>query len=447
MSKAFLARLAGEVLNRPLLLEPTKAQILTSVLSHRIGLEALSVQEVVELAGPNASRFSGEPRIVGEGTYLYSVVDRKAVITIDGALVNRGAWLNAKSGLISYEGVRTLVHRAAAESEVDGILLDLNTPGGEAVGAFELANDIRKVSAEKPVVAHVNGLAASAGYALACGCKEIISIPSGICGSIGVVVVHVNEAEKDKQDGREFTFIHAGANKVDGHRHAPLSDAAKADFQASVDDFYQRFVSSVAEARDLDAEAVRGTEARTFTGDKAVELGLVDATGSFEEALERLSFHISSQSGGFQGNSNMSKPNGPLAQKDDAALTMTSEQVEALKASAYAEGMQAGESQERERTAGIMGLEEAKGRETLAMVAVEQGLTVDAAKAMLGAAAPQKAAEPQADADNAGPDQFSKHKRELEATTPDVQPDGGAVTETKGALLAAAAGKLFGGPK
>ncbi|KZL02273.1 MULTISPECIES: S49 family peptidase [unclassified Pseudovibrio] len=433
MSEAFLSHVAQEFLLTPLLVEPTKAQVLASVLGERVGLAAPSIEALKNDLGPQANRFFGTTGSEFQKSG-YEVVDRKAIITINGALVNRGAYLNANSGLVSYEGISALMRTAMVDDDVDGVLLDLNSPGGAAVGAFETAALIRELSKTKPVVAHVNHMAASAGYALACGCEEIISIPSGIIGSVGVVVLHINEAEKDKKDGREFTFIHAGASKVDGHSHAALSDAARADLQGDIDETYQTFVSTVANARGLSEEAVRGTEARTYSGEKAIELGLIDATGPFEEALERLSFHISSRSGGFQGNSKMSKPNGPLAQKDDAALTMTSEQVEALKASAYAEGVQAGEIQERERTAGIMGLEEAQGRAALAMVAVEQGLSVDAAKAML-AAAPQATTEPRTNTDNAGPDQFTQHKRGLEANTPDVQPDGGqSLEKPKGGL-------------
>ncbi|SDQ99595.1 S49 family peptidase [Pseudovibrio sp. Tun.PSC04-5.I4] len=443
MSSNLLARLAGDVLNRPLLLEPTKAQVLTSVLGGRIGLDAPSVEDLQKTIGPQADRFFGSTGSEYQKS-AYEVIDRKAVITISGALVNRGAYLNASSGLVSYEGIGALMRTAMVDDEVDGVLLDLNSPGGDAVGAFETTSLIRKLSEQKPIIAHVNGMAASAGYALACGCQEIISIPSGISGSIGVVVVHLNEADKDKMEGREFTFIHAGANKVDGHRHAPLSDAAKAGFQESVDDFYQRFVSSVADARGLNEDAVRGTEARTFTGDKAVELGLVDATGTFEEALECLSSHISSRSGISKGKMKMSKTGGPLAQSDDDARTLSTAELEALKTEAHAEGVKAGVEQERERGSAILALEEAKGRETMAMAAIQTGLSVEAAKAML-AVAPLALAPKTEEGTGAGPAQFAKHKQELEANTPDVQPGaGGSSEEDKGANLLAFAGQMYG---
>ena len=92
-------------------------------------------------------------------------------------LINRGAFIGSYSGETSYEGIKHQLARAGADSRVKSLILDLDTPGGEANGAFEAAQAVREVAARKPVIAIANGMAASAGYALASGATRIIAAP------------------------------------------------------------------------------------------------------------------------------------------------------------------------------------------------------------------------------------------------------------------------------
>ena len=113
-----------------------------------------------------------------------------AVITVTGTLINRGAWVGASSGETSYEGIKYQVAAATADPRARAIIIDIESPGGEAVGAFEAADVIRQAAKVKPVVAVVNGMMASAAYALGSAATKIVTTPTGLSGSIGVVMLH-----------------------------------------------------------------------------------------------------------------------------------------------------------------------------------------------------------------------------------------------------------------
>jgi capsid assembly protease len=288
---SILIRIAERVLNRPLMILPDKLALIASVLEGRIGIDATELKDLAQ-AGPDASRFSGSYLSEdGQRTKHYRVDKGVAMIPVLGSLVNRGAWLGARSGMTSYEGLGFQLAQATADSDVKTIILDIDSPGGEAVGAFEMADKVRAVAKSKPVVAVVNGMAASAAYAIASAASQIVATPSGVAGSIGVVLMHADYSVALHQKGIKPTLIHAGAHKVDGNPYEPLSDNVKFDLQAEVDSFYSLFVSSVAQGRKgrMTEKAIRSTEARTYIGQAALDAGLVDAIGSFETVLADLS--------------------------------------------------------------------------------------------------------------------------------------------------------------
>lgn len=313
-----LIHIADRVLNRPLLIAPEKAQVILSVLAGRIGIDVAE-----------ASRFEGADTVTDADGRMRSVPYRVAngvgIITITGSLVNRGAWIGANSGLTSYEGIGHQIRTAAADPAVHSVILDLHSPGGEAVGAFETAALVRNLAASKRTVAIVNGMAASAAYAIASGASEIVTTETGVSGSIGVVLLHADFSRQLDRDGVTPTLIHAGAHKVDGNPFEPLSDDVRDSLQAEVDSFYDAFLATVAKGRGnrLTAAAARKTEARTFIGKAAVDAGVTDRIGTFESVLAELS--RASPKGGRSPSqtrrSSMSEITGAPAAMDDAGIT------------------------------------------------------------------------------------------------------------------------------
>ena len=165
------------------------------------------------------------------------------------------------------------------------ILLDINSPGGEAIGMIEVAAAGRAAAAVKPVVALTNGICASAAYGIASGATMRASIPSGETGSVGTLMLHLDYSEALKDAGIKPTFIFAGAHKVDGNPFEPLSKDVTSDLQTECDKFYAQFVGAVAQGTGLSEDVIRGTEARMFTAPDALAIGLIDQIATFDETI------------------------------------------------------------------------------------------------------------------------------------------------------------------
>lgn len=355
---SFLVHLADRVLNRPLLITPEKAEVILAVLGSRIGVDT-----------PDMSRFVGESyERDADGrparSLPYKVTPQGVgIITITGSLVNRGAWVGASSGVTSYEGIKFQVQSAAADPNVRAIILDIQSPGGEAVGAFETAAVVREAASVKPVTAVVNGMAASAAYAIASGATEVVTTETGVSGSIGVVLVHADYSRMLANEGVKPTLIFAGAHKVDGNPFEPLSDTVRADLQAEVDAFYQGFLATVAKGRGkrMTAAMARKTEARTFVGEAAVAAGLADRLGSFESVfadLSRASRRASSPPKGKTMSENQGAPAAevagiPKADHDAAVASARSE--------GHAAGVTEGAKAATDRFVAVLGAEGIKG--------------------------------------------------------------------------------------
>jgi signal peptide peptidase SppA len=284
-----LHRLAALVYNTPLLITPAKAEVISGVLQAHIEarMSGMPIERKESERENRPSAFIGETLAneSGNGRTPYRVKDGKAIITIDGELVNRGEWVGADSGLVSYDGIRHQLAMATKDSRVKSIILDINSPGGEAIGAFDAAAAVRQAAAIKPVTAIANGMAASAAYGLASGATRRIITQDGIGGSIGVVMMHVDMSRALENRGVKPTLIFAGAHKVDGNPFEKLPESVREQMQTEVNHFYDMFVKTVAEGTKLDEQQIRDTEARIFIGQDAVDSGLFDAIATFEDVI------------------------------------------------------------------------------------------------------------------------------------------------------------------
>lgn len=275
-----LPHIATRILGTPLLIHGAKLDVILSAIGQRIGLD------VSALPAPQAAVRSNPAPQQTPGI---------AVIPIYGSLLKRAMPVEAASGLLAYGDIESMLDAAIADPAVSAILLDIDSPGGEVGGCFELAARIRQMSAIKPIWAVANDSAFSAAYALAASCNRVFVTQTGGAGSIGVIAVHVDQSGADAQAGLRYTPIYAGEHKADYSPHAPLSDPARAALQAEVDRLYGLFVEHVAAMRALSAEAVRSTQAALFFGPDAVSAGLADAVGDLPQALQQLSDFVSSQ--------------------------------------------------------------------------------------------------------------------------------------------------------
>jgi signal peptide peptidase SppA len=272
-----LPHLAARLYGVPLAIHRPKLDVILAVLGPRIGL--------ADLAAP--SGFTPPVRPAATQT------TKVAVIPIHGTLVRRTVGLEAESGLTSYAGLTAQLDAALASPDVAAILLDVDSPGGESGGVFDLADRIRAAAQTKPVWAVANDMAFSAAYALASAASKVFVSRTGGVGSIGVIAMHVDQSERDAQDGVRYTAVFAGDRKNDLNPHEPISSEAHAFLKGEVNRVYGLFVETVARNRGIEASVVRDTEAGLFFGQAAVAIGLADAIGTFDDALAQLCESVS----------------------------------------------------------------------------------------------------------------------------------------------------------
>jgi signal peptide peptidase SppA len=372
---------------------------------------------------------------------MMRTADGVAIIPVLDTLVNRGAWLDSRSGLTSYEGIAAQLRAAGQDPEVRSVLLDISSPGGEAAGMAGLTDLIRSIRQTKPVTAFVNDMAASAAYGLASAANEIVISPTSMVGSIGVVMLHADRSGELAAQGVKPTLIFAGSHKVDGNPFEPLSDAVRADLQASVDAHYRQFLDSVAHGRGakLTADMARATEARTFIGAEAIALGLADRIASFDEVLASLA----------QNPTPTPRPPGRTARK--GGISMSTEEMaaaaEAVPAAIPAapiapaqpvrlegqgapptirleEAIASARLEERARIRAIVNSEAAIGREKQAMMlATETALSIAEAEKILSASPKETRIEALAQRASTGPEFGSS--RDAERLNPTARAEEG----------------------
>lgn len=378
------ARVASRIFDQPLLIEQRKLNTILRVLSPRMGFATGDDDSAGEprpepmppamhaaaLSGTGAQRQDAGHYVAGD----------VAVIPVIGSLVQRGGYVGY-SGMTSYDAVERMLDAALADTNVRSIVLELDSPGGEVAGAFDLAEKIFQARGQKRIVAAVSELAASAGYLIASAASEITVPRTGYTGSIGVVTAHVDYSAQLEQQGVAVTFIYAGDKKIDGSPYAPLSNSALADITADIQSLYTLFVDTVARNRSLSAAQVRATQAGMYLGAAGIDAGLADHIGTFSDAFRAAAVSIPAArrliSKPSQQETTMSE------QQTSAAETQTPpvDHTAAL-STARADGASA----ERTRIESILGHADAQGREaTASHLAFKTELPADQAIALMQA--------------------------------------------------------------
>ncbi|MFZ4481686.1 MAG: S49 family peptidase [Rhodoferax sp.] len=291
-----LPHLACRVFGTPLLIARAKLDVILSVLLPRMALNpnlhAIGRDSPLDIAGTVQPGGIAIAASTIDLTALDAMRTGIAVIPILGSLVKRTVGLQVESGLTSYASIADQIDGAVADSSVSGIVLDIDSPGGEASGVFELSRRIRAAVQQKPIWAVANDAAFSAAYAIASSAERLFITETAGVGSIGVIALHVDQSARDATDGLRYTAITAGEHKNDFSPHEPLSIQAHASLQAEVDRLYAIFTDQVAQMRGIKPQAVRGTQAALFFGEDAVKAGLADGVLSLDAAVADMKNHL-----------------------------------------------------------------------------------------------------------------------------------------------------------
>lgn len=319
-----LPHLATRIFDTPLLIAPQKLEVILAALAPRLGIE------VPPVSGAAATeRAARKP---------YEVTpDGIAIIPVEGTLVHKTRGLDALSGLRSYVDIQQEIEDAATDPTIKGILLEIDSPGGEVAGAFDVADTVYTARATKPLFAVANNDAFSAAYLLASGAQRLyVSRTSGV-GSVGVIVSHLDMSGSDEKMGYRYTIVSAGARKADFNPHAPLSDEAKGILEGEIARTYGLLVNTVARNRGLPEAAIRGTEAGLFFGSDALNVKFADRVGTRQDALADLRTAIGPASLSTQTQGRTSMHEEPLAaERQDSAVELDAIRAEARR-QGYAE--------------------------------------------------------------------------------------------------------------
>jgi protease-4 len=214
---------------------------------------------------------------LGIADRLDRITDRRriAILPIRGVI----------GGAVRTDDLLRTLGAARRNPRIRAVLLEIDSPGGGATASEALHVAVKRVAAVKPVVAWIRGTGASGAYFLACGATRILSFPSAIVGSIGVISIRPIAVEALQRLGTRIAVTKTGKYKDLGAPWRDVTDEDAAKERELVDAIFRRFVSAVRAARALDDAAMaRVTTGEVWLGAQAVELKLVDGLSEHEDA-------------------------------------------------------------------------------------------------------------------------------------------------------------------
>ncbi len=221
--------------------------------------------------------------------------NKVSVIYVQGTMITGN--IPGGLGYATSEDISKSIQDAADDKNVKAIVLRVNSPGGSPAAAQEIVTEIKKAQEKKPVVVSMGDVAASAAYYISAPTDRIIANPDTMTGSIGVIWLFENRSAFYEEEGIEFYVAKSGDFKDMGGDWRGLTDAEKNYSDQVIQEVYQRFVEDVAQSRNMSQEDVKAlADGRVYTGTRAVELGLVDETGNFYDAID-----IAAALGGIEG--------------------------------------------------------------------------------------------------------------------------------------------------
>ena len=216
------------------------------------------------------------------------------VIDVEGQIV-AGESAPFGTGVAASETIVELIERAGDMSSIEAVVLRVNSPGGSVVASDEIYQALRNL--DKPVVVTMGEYGASGGYYISAGADFIYVTPYTLTGSIGVISQFFNAEELLDDLGVEVETITSGESKDFGNFAREMTEEERAYWEDLTTQIYEGFVAIVAEERGLPIDDVRAiADGRIILGQDAVELGLADGIGYFDDAVAR-----AAELGGIEG--------------------------------------------------------------------------------------------------------------------------------------------------
>lgn len=231
---------------------------------------------------PDSNGESAEPE-------LFIRSGRTAVLPIDGPIFFAASfWAWLFGGMTNPMIVRAL-DAALNDENIDRIVLDFHSPGGDVAGMDDLVDAINKAVASKPVIAMVHDMAASAAYWMACRCSRVIASPSAIIGSIGAISVYYDDSQWAKDHGDRAVVISDAPHKAMGHYGVVIDEQMVEREMKLVGDMSSGFRQAVSDARGISTDELLAMGGSMHYAPDAHERGLIDeivSTADFYAAVD-----------------------------------------------------------------------------------------------------------------------------------------------------------------
>lgn len=213
----------------------------------------------------------------------YEVKDGTAFIPVTGEIVKYESSIFAGTSTVR---LREAMRAAANDAAVQRIWLHIDSPGGTVSGVDDLARDIRKIRARKPVIAYCEDTCASAAYWIASQATQVVASPSAYVGSIGVYCVVVDSSKAAEAAGLQFTVVKSAAHKGELEDGIPVSGEALAETQRTIDDINNLFVNTVAAGRGVSPQEIQASATgQVWLANEAMRRGLIDAVEDADDVL------------------------------------------------------------------------------------------------------------------------------------------------------------------
>lgn len=222
-----------------------------------------------------------------EVSHLVQFIDNIALVQVSGMMTNKDSWVNQYLGLVSYNEIRQgLVD--AIENGAEGILIHIDSPGGRVAGVGDLASFISSLPV--PTVTYTDSLLASAAYLTGLQSDYVYADGFAEVGSVGVIAVVADASKMYSDLGVKFHRFRSGDLKQVGDPRFSLSKKETEYLSETIDTFAEKFFNIVAEGRGMPRPMLDNldiTSGRTFIGETAVAVGLVDMIMSFDQAVAK----------------------------------------------------------------------------------------------------------------------------------------------------------------
>jgi signal peptide peptidase SppA, 67K type len=236
-------------------------------------LKKLAIRDYVKISGSSLG-VEGKKKIalvVGEGD----------IVTGSGEDA-----MGADEGFSSGAFIKML-RQVGSDSSIAGVILRVNSPGGDAIASDEMLREVQLLSKKKPMVISMSDVAASGGYYISMTGDPVLAYPGTYTGSIGIVYVKPNLRGLYDKLGIQKDILTRGKNADIDTDYHPMTEMARAKLHASLEDFYKDFVSKVAAGRKRKYEEMEPlAQGRVWMGSQAKANGLVDEMGGLDRAVE-----------------------------------------------------------------------------------------------------------------------------------------------------------------